>query len=189
MTPYTTTDWSWAKKPKAAKPFEYDKKAGQRALTGLIEARSAEYDNFYAPVASSLGEMAKAPFDIDAAREAGQTAARTFDASAGALERQQRGLGVAQSAGQGDRLSLRRILAEVDASNRKLDGDNERRSLAQQFSMDQYSDLYGNAGSIYNLLSEREINRKAQHTQARSAVNSGAMGAAGTVAGIAASFM
>lgn len=178
-------DWSWA----TPKSFAKDRNAAQNAQSGLIAERTAEYQRSFAPAANSLRDMALSTYDQADTDKAMASAGRTYDASAGALERQQRGLGVAPVAGQEKRLSLRRILSQVDSGNRAIDGADERRSLAQMYSTDQYGDLMSNAGSIYGDIASQELNRKGQYRQAQAGRDSSVMGAVGTVAGIAMAFM
>lgn len=182
-------DWSWAKKSSTPKPFAYDKKAAQRAMGDLIRTRTTEYDKFYSPVASRLSALATSTPDLEAAKTAGARGGRIFDAGVGAMEREQRGLGVGPMAGQAERFNLRRMLSEVDSANRSLEGQNERRSIAQIFATDQYGDLMSNAGQVYTNLSGVEQNRQAQYAGARAGANSSAMGAAGAAVGIIASMV
>lgn len=178
-------DWSWTKTGNR-KPFAKDRKAGTRAQESLISRRTNDYNNMFAPVSSGLRDVALGSFDQAAASDAGAQAGRTFDANVGAMEREQRGLGASQMAGQGERLGLRRVLAEVDAANRNYDAQDERRTMAQEASFDEYGSRMAAAGQIYGNIAEQEASRRAQHKQAKAAQRASIMQAVGTVASIAA---
>jgi hypothetical protein len=179
----TSQDWSWL---KSAKGFEKDRNAAQNAQGALSAERTAEYNRSFAPVAASLRDVALSSYDPSDAASAAADAGKAYDVSAGALERQQRGMGVAKLAGQDSRLSLRRIISQVDAGNRAIDGADDRRTTAQMFSTDQYGELTSAAGSTYGELANQELNRKAQYTGAKASQRANIMQTAGTVASIAA---
>ena len=179
----TVADWSWT---KSGKPFAKDRNAAQNAQTSLIASREQMYNQTFAPVSNSIRDLALKPLDLGAATEAGARGGKIFDVGIGALEREQRGLGVGPVAGQAERTSLRRTLAEVDAANRRIDSDEGLRDFAQRAAMDEYGERMSGAGAIYGQIADMELNRKGQYAQARAARNSNIMGAVGTVAGIAA---
>jgi len=183
-------DWRNASKTDQApawweRNFANDRKAAQRTLGSLVTERSQEYGRSFAPIAKSLSDVATAPFDPAVPSEATARAGRLYDVSRGALEREQRAMGVAPVRGQDRRLSLRRAIAQVDGANRAIMGADDRRSLAQMFATDQYSDLMGSAGSIYGELAGMEANRRAQFSQAKAAQRGGLMSLGGTAAGLA----
>ena len=175
-------DWSWAKKPK---PFAKDRNAASRAQAGLSEQRSAAYAEMFAPVSSNLRDAALSVYDPTAANEAAARGGRMFDQTAGALEREQRGMGVAPVAGQERRLNLRRALAEVDAANRQIDQADANRKFAQSQAVNEYGSRLSMAGQIYGSVADMEQNRKGQYRQAQAAHTSNMIGAAGAVASIA----
>lgn len=185
MQSFGTPDFSWAKQQS----FKKDKIAGQRALLGLVDTRDTEYRNYYAPVASSLRDLATSNIDQAKISQATAKGGRLFDVGYAALEREQRGLGTGPIQRQQERMGLRRTLAEIDSGNREIAGQEERRSLAQMFAMDQYGDLMGQAGQIYGDISQMEMNRRSQFAGAKAGSNSSAAGAAGAAVGILAAFV
>lgn len=175
--------------PDQTSSFMSSKMGGTDAQAALVKKREREYNQFYRPIAESIRADATRELDFGKAAAEGARGARLFDVGWGAYQRQQRGLGVAPTAGEENRRNLRRTISEVDARTRNLDAQEERRTLAQIAATDQYSDLYANAGSVYNTLAGMEANRKAQ-SQGQSAQNSSdAMGAAGLAIGVASMFI
>jgi hypothetical protein len=167
-------------------PFAKDRGAAQNAQAALADERQRMYDSTFSSVSGGIRDLALGEIDLEAAAGAGRRGGRIFDVGVGALEREQRALGVGPMAGQTERTSLRRTLAEVDAANRKIDSDEGLREFAQRTSMGEYADRMAGAGNIYGQIADMEVNRKAQYEQAKAQRSANIMGAVGTVAGIAA---
>lgn len=184
MTPESSTkaDWSWT---KPVKPFAKSRNAAQNAQTSLIKTREELFNQTFSPVSTSIRDMALKPVDFTGAAAAGRRAGGLFDVGMGALEREQRALGVGPMAGQAERTSLRRTLAEVDAANRKFDADEGLRDFAQRASAEEYADRMAGAGGIYGQIADMELNRKGQYKMAQASRDAGIMSMVGTAAGMA----
>lgn len=145
--------------PSSADVFDTKRKAATRALSDLITQRTNEYNQYYAPLASSIRNDALYMDPTKVADEAGAMSNKSFDASAGAIERQQRALGVGPVAGQANRLGLRRVLAEVDARNNAMSAAKDRQRAAQEAATQQYSNDYATQGNILQSISGMELKR------------------------------
>lgn len=178
----TASDFKWVKN---SKPFSRNRNAGTNAANALVDTRIQEYDRSFADLNRGLGDLALGGIDMNAVSAAGERGGAAFDAATGQLDRQQRVLGTGPVEGQDRRMSLRRIVSEVDARNRNIEGQEERRTMAQEAQADNYADLMGGAGQIYGNISDAERNRKGQYRQAQAANRSSWMGAVGALGGIA----
>lgn len=125
-----------------------------------------------------------------AAQEGISTAGRLYDVAAGGLDRANARFGrmprADVAANQGKRLSLARIISQVDAGNRGTERAVEFQRDAQEQGTNLYNALSNNSSRILSDIAAQETDRDAQRRGAKAAKKAGTLGAIGTGLGIAA---
>lgn len=138
-------------------------------LRGNIASDRTFYDQNFAQPGMTLRNIALGIGDGNvstASRDAVAKSDRFGQVNANALarDRQRQGLSAssAKSQSQDRRLSLSRVIANVDAGNRARDAAGERRRMAQEFGTQTYGDNIAGANNILSRLADKEGDRENQ---------------------------
>lgn len=169
--------------------------AARDTLSDVARTNEAFYADNYAGELRNLRDTALGlrgtQGDAYAASQEGiATASRLYDVAAGGLGRADARMGRAPmadvAANRGKRLSLARIISQVDAGNR----GTERAVGIQRDAAEQGTQLYNalsnNSSRILADIAMQETDRDAQERGAKAAKRAGTLGAIGTGLGIAA---
>lgn len=128
-----------------------------------------------------------------AAQEGIGTASRLYDVAAGGLQRARARMGLAPradvAANQGRRLSLARVISQVDSGNRGIERAVAIQRDAQEQGTQLYNAMSNNSQQILGGIASQETDREAQRRGAAANKKAGLIGLAGTAIGIAASFI
>lgn len=163
--------------------------AGSDALSaGVKEDRQFYQDNFLQPSIDlrAIGLGMGIGNQYNASRDAIASSGRAFNTAEGAYGRDVARSGVAgdatQQASRQRRMSLGRIISEVDAGNRASRGAKQTQRDAQTFGTQMYGDLVTDSNSSLRAIAQAEQDREAQYSGAKSGANAGAAGLVGMVA-------
>lgn len=164
-----------------------DQRAAQRQLENVAAARQQTYSDIYEPTSNALRDMAigKGPDARERLAEVGADAASAFDANSGSISREQRALGLDATGNQNKRLSLRRLISEVDARNNEAESLRSQQQTAQEYSIQQQASMYDQQSSIFGSIAEREAKRRGDSAIKAANQQSAAMGAAGLAISLA----
>lgn len=164
-----------------------NQRAGEVALAQVAANRQQTYSDVYQPTSDALRDMAtgKGPDVRERLSEVGATAAKAFDSNTGTIGREQRALGLTGTGNQGKRLSLRRLISEVDARNNEAGSLREQQVGAQEYSIQQQASLYDQQSSIFSSISQSEAQRKSDEKVRAAQQQSQVMGAAGLALSVA----
>lgn len=175
-----------------------EKFAARDTLSNVARANEEFYQGGYAGELTNLRNTALGlggtQGDAYAATKEGiGTATRLYDITAGGIDRARSRMGwqprADVAANQGKRLSLARIISQVDSGNRGA----ERAVGFQRDAMSQGTGLYNalsnNSSKILGDIASAETDRDAQRRGANAAKKAGTLGLIGTAVGIAASFI
>lgn len=170
--------------------------AGRDALAGYTKEDQQTYNELFAPQMMSLREIGLgmgAGNVFDAANRGVETAGRTFDATLGSFARDRERAGLAtdgaSAASQGRRLSLQRVIQQVDAGNRGSRNAKAAQRTAQAWGMQTFGDASASANQTLAQIAQSEADRDAQYRQARAQNRAGLTQMAGAGLGLAASFL
>lgn len=172
--------------------------AGRDTLRDVVRANERFYSNNYAGELTNVRNIALGLGGTQgdaygATREGIATATRLYDVAASGVDRARMRMGMAPradvAANQGKRLSLSRIISQVDAGNRGAERAVGIQRAAQDQGANMYNALSNNATKILGDIAASETDRDAQRRGAAAAKKAGLLGLAGTAVGIAASFI
>lgn len=167
--------------------------AGRDALAGYAKEDQQTYNQTFMPELMHLREIGLGMGEgnvYDAAKRGVEGAGRTFDSTMGsyARDRERAGMRVdaATGASQNRRLSLSRIISQVDAGNRASRGAKDAQRAAQDFGMQTYGDSVVGANQTLASIANSEADRDAQYRKAKADDKAGDLAAIGQIASMAA---
>lgn len=172
--------------------------AGRDTLSDVARQNEEFYNDNYAGEVTNLRNTALGlggtQGDAYAATREGITGAgRLYDVAAGGIGRARARMGLAPRAdvasSQGRRLSLARIISQVDAGNRGTERAVGIQRDAQAQGTGLYNALSNNSSRILGDIAGSETDRDAQRRGFEAQRRAGIVGLAGTAIGIAASFI
>jgi hypothetical protein len=170
----------------------FGRTAGQDALAAGVEQDRQFYrDNFLQQSLDlrAIGLGIGAGNSRLAANNARADSSRMFDVAERAYARDVARSGTpgdaTQQASRGRRLSLARVISEVDAANNASRGARAMRQQAQTFGTQFYGDLVTDSNSALTNIAAAEQDRETQYRNARDGSKGGLLG----IAGMAASFI
>lgn len=170
--------------------------AGRDTLAGYTKEDQQFYnENFVRPMLDlrEIG-LGMGAGNVDAAATRGMsTAGRTFDSTRGSFRRDQERLGLATdsatAASQNRRLSLQRVIQQVDAGNRASRGAKDAQRTAQNFGMQAYGDSIAGANQTLSQIAQNEADREAQYQGAKAGAKAADMQAGAALASMALMFI
>lgn len=165
--------------------------AGRDTLSSYTREDLQTYNELFNPELLALREIGLG-MGAGNAREAAtrgiDTAGRVFDSTMGSFARDQERAGLAvdpaTAASQARRLSLSRIIQQVDAANRGSRNAVAARRTAQAFGMDTFGDATSTANQTLSYIAQREADRDAQYRDARARSRSAEIGTAASLVGV-----
>lgn len=178
-------------RPKAA---GFDAPARDRLKLAATEDLDF-YTRQFAPQTSELRRIGLgfgAGNQYEAIQNALPEAGRKFDAGAATFERDLERGGVRDDdavASQRKRLSLARILSQVDSANRASGVARQNRQAAQEFGLDTYGSSASSAGSLLSAIASGDANRDLQYKDAKAGASAGKKQAIGTGLALAAALL
>lgn len=127
------------------------------------------------------------------AQEGIKGAGRLYDVAAGGIDRARSRMGIAPqadvAANQGRRLSLARIISQVDAGNRGSERAIDAQRTAQEVGTQMYANLTSSSNNILADVASAETDRDSQRRGANANKKAGLLAGIGTAVGIAAMFI
>lgn len=170
--------------------------AGRDSLAGYTKEDQQFYDeNFVRPMLDlrEIGMGMGAGNTYDAANRGVETAGRTFDSTRGSFTRDQQRLGLrtdaATAGSQNKRLSLSRVIQQVDAGNRASQGAKSAQKAAQAWGMQTYGDSVTGANQTLSQIAQGESDREAQYQGAKAGAKAADTQALATVAAMGLMFV
>lgn len=172
--------------------------AGRDTLSGVAQANEQFYNQNYAGELTNLRNtglgLGGTQGDAYAATQEGiATSSRLFDVAASGVGRANARMGRAPTgdvaASQGKRLSLARIVSQVDAGNRGAERAVGIQRDAQEQGVQLHSAMSNNSSRILSEIAAQETDRDAQRRGFSAQKKAGTLGMIGTAVGIAASFI
>jgi hypothetical protein len=165
--------------------------AGQRALSQYIDEDAQLYRELFAPEMMELRRIGLgmgAGNAYQAATSALGTAGRSFDSAISSFTRDRLRAGLAtddaSAASQQRRLSLQRIIQQVDAANRASRGAMDARRMAQTWGLQSFGDAASAGTGILRQIAQNEADREAQYQIAKAQAKQAGLRALTTMAGI-----